>query len=165
MHLGEEAVRAYNNDSTVSFALLVRAILETSALMFTLDKDIARAIEIGNTNELEDRLHKTTIGSRNDSTPETAVNALTCLGKLDKKYSGIRKYYDDLSEFCHPNFYGVLSTYSSVSEDGQFKFGAHKGTGIKLGVAPLKIGILIAAIYYDEIHVKYNELLRVCYSA
>lgn len=58
-------------------------------------------------------------GSRNGVTPHNAVGVLTMVDRLDKDFSGLRKIYDDLSEYAHPNYEGLTSAYSQLkrSED------------------------------------------------
>lgn len=159
VHLSEEALEAYYKHSTITFALLVRATIEAAALMFSLDKHINNALANKDIKSLEEILHRHTIGSKNKSTPVAVVNSLTCLEKLDKKYSGIKKHYDDLSEYCHPNFSGLFMTYGQITKEGKINFGRYEDPGIKIGIVPLRNAILIASFYYDSIREKNNEIL------
>lgn len=64
--------------------------------------------------------NKTTLlllGTRNNEEMPGAINILTVLGKCDKRYPGLMKIYEGLSESAHPNYEGLMSGYSTTNRD------------------------------------------------
>lgn len=57
------------------------------------------------------------LGSRNNDEMPDAINILTILGKCDKRYPGLMKVYENLSESAHPNFEGLMGGYSTTNYD------------------------------------------------
>lgn len=57
------------------------------------------------------------LGSKNEMGPYEAINVVTMIDKGNKKYPGLRKTYDGLSESAHPNFEGQVWGYSKVDHD------------------------------------------------
>ncbi|MDM7957359.1 hypothetical protein [Blastomonas sp.] len=57
------------------------------------------------------------LGSRNNEVMPSAVNILTVLGKCDKRYPGLMKLYEDLSESAHPNYEGMMGGYATTNYD------------------------------------------------
>jgi hypothetical protein len=75
---------------------------------------------------LDDKLNfhlfaeKTTLlllGSRNNVKMPDAINILTVLGKCDKRYPGLMRTYEGLSESTHPNYEGLMGGYSTTNHD------------------------------------------------
>jgi len=67
------------------------------------------------TNDFDDLITKIKFGTR--YTDEiVSINILTQIDKLDKQFKGLRKYYDALCEFTHPNWDGVKGSYSELDE-------------------------------------------------
>lgn len=57
------------------------------------------------------------LGSRNNDEMPDAINILTILGKCDKRYPGLMKKYENLSESAHPNYEGLMGGYSTTNYD------------------------------------------------
>jgi hypothetical protein len=57
------------------------------------------------------------LGSRNNDAMPNAINILTVLEKCDKRYPGLMKIYEGLSESAHPNYEGLLGGYSTTNYD------------------------------------------------
>jgi hypothetical protein len=57
------------------------------------------------------------LGSRNNEAMPDAINILTVLGKCDKRYPGLMKIYEGLSESAHPNYEGLIGGYSTTNYD------------------------------------------------
>lgn len=57
------------------------------------------------------------LGSRNNDEMPNAINILTILGKCDKRYPGLMKKYESLSESAHPNYEGLMGGYSTTNHD------------------------------------------------
>lgn len=57
------------------------------------------------------------LGSRNNDKMPDAINILTILAKCDKRYPGLMKTYENLSESAHPNYEGLMDGYSTTNCD------------------------------------------------
>jgi hypothetical protein len=96
-------------------AILARSVMETTAVLFALQEMVLRVATTGQLGDFD----KTTVmrmlfGSRNKKTPVEAINVLTQIDRMDKTFKGLRSWYDDLSEFAHPNSPGVLISYGRL---------------------------------------------------
>ena len=162
-HLADQAIEIHAANQFLPLMMTVRAAMETGALLYLLDKKIAAAIESEDTKELEVFLKKATIGSRNSDTEIDAVNILTALDHMSKKFPPVRKYYDNLSEFCHPNFAGVLASYSRLSEDKtRLELGPDLSPPLHYFGPPLSVTLVLANEYFNRTREKDDELYRVC---
>jgi hypothetical protein len=56
-------------------------------------------------------------GSRNNKEMPDAINILTVFEKCDKRYPGLMKIYEGLSESAHPNYEGLMGGYSTTNYD------------------------------------------------
>jgi hypothetical protein len=101
----------------VGAAILARALMETTSQLFRLEDLIRRATGSADLDELDDRIMTMLFGSRNRSTRREAVNILTQIDAMDRMFTGLRTWYDDLSELAHPNFAGLLASYARVERE------------------------------------------------
>ena len=92
--------------------------------------------------------------------PETelpvSINILTIIDHADKKIPKLRKNYDRLSEFAHPNWSGALGAYGSRDEDTLITWFKPN----KSDLAPVKrISLSLTILSVQMIEEAYNELL------
>lgn len=163
VNLGEEALSLHRSKSLIPFLLTVRACLETAALMFSLNRYIETAWKNNSIELLTEQLELMALGSRNSTTTFTATNILGAIDKLEKKYPGIRKNYDDLSEYCHPNFEGVLCSYSEITDVNKFAFRL-QSERVKIGEPPLEIALIVGLHAYDCARFNYNKMVEKFYA-
>lgn len=117
--LVEASIQLCKADKGMGAAILARAVLEATALLFAL-AEMAEAVMAGeNLDTFDGRLNAMLVGSRNQRTPVEAINILTHIKKMDKSFEGLLEHYDLLSEIAHPNFAGVLGSYGRA---GSVKF-------------------------------------------
>ena len=57
------------------------------------------------------------LGGRREDSPYAAINILSVLDRAEKKYPGLRKAYDDLSESAHPNCDGMGIGFSKIDRE------------------------------------------------
>ena len=142
------ASNLFDRDTRVSAFILTRAALESVAIINAINKRMLRAIEeneVGDSGEIFERLGW---GSKNDLTPADAINILTQITKLDKQYPEmhVQIQYDDLSEVSHPNWGGVVGSYSHFDSDELYQV-IDQGT---LLPASLGLKALVTAISIFE---------------
>lgn len=108
----------YHQGHGLGARILLRSGFETLATLTYLNLLIEQVID--------DKLNfhvfgkKTTLlllGSRNNEAMPDAINIITILEKCDKRYSGLIKIYEDLSESTHPNYEGLMGGYSTTNYD------------------------------------------------
>jgi len=94
---------------------LIRSLFENIAVTYrisaAIDNSLKSNILIQN---FDDLIMKLSFGTKYDNVLK-AISILTNIEKLDKVYNGIKKYYDDLCEFVHPNWNGVEGSYSQLN--------------------------------------------------
>jgi hypothetical protein len=163
VNLGEESVMLHGHKSLIPFLLTVRACLETAALIFSLNRYIEAALDGNSLDLLTDQLHRTALGSRNSTTDFDSVNILGAIDKLEKSFPGIREHYDNLSEYCHPNFEGVLCSYSDLTDENEHSY-LLQTERVKVGEAPLKIALISGLEAYDYARENYKILVERFYA-
>ena len=160
--LTEKVLPLYESEQRVPAFLVTRAIIESVALLYQLHRKIVSAIEASDVVELNDWLWNAIFGSRNTDTDMTSPNVLTALDRMDKEHPGIREMYDQLSEFCHPNYGGVLASYSHLSEDKSILYlGPDPNSLLPMGSFPFVSSLKIAYHYYKQIQVDLDNLKQV----
>lgn len=119
MHdLGQQILVLSQQQHLLGARILLRSAIETLATLIYLnqkmDAVIARELSFFAFDELTKQL---LMGSRTGATSQAAINILTVLAKAEKKHSGLVSMHERLSESAHPNFDGVLYTYSASDPD------------------------------------------------
>lgn len=96
--------------------ILIRSIMECTAVMFYLDKFVRKCISDNKIGDFDDRVMKLIFGSKDGTTSLQAMNILTIIDHWNKDTPIIRQIYDDLSEFAHPNWSGVDGSYVKIDK-------------------------------------------------
>ena len=99
--------------------ILLRSGFETLAMLIYLNENMAAVLQ-GNLDfhEFSDLTARQSVGSKLKAWSNLeSVNVLTMLNKGDKKYPGLRRLYDGLSESAHPSFEGTVWGYSKVDHN------------------------------------------------
>ena len=98
--------------------ILIRCVLETLAVLIFLNEKILKVTtgqyDFDEFSKLTSRLM---LGGRREDSPYAAINILSVLDRAEKKYPGLRKAYDDLSESAHPNCDGMGIGYSRIDRE------------------------------------------------
>ena len=119
-------LRMFDFSESVQLLLKQNKVIPAIPLIRSLFENVAITNRIVNavdssllnkklTNDFDDLITKIKFGTRyNDEI--VSINVLTQIDKLDKQFNGLRKCYDDLCEFTHPNWDGVEGSYSELDE-------------------------------------------------
>lgn len=139
---------------------MIRAVVETTAMIYWLDKKTAEFLKVRNEEAFDEFLMKGMLGSKDETTPEESYNVLTAINHLDKEFENLRKMYDTLCEFTHPNYSGVMGSYAKIEKDC---YAAHLGKehrkpSLAFGLVPLIGCIEIFTDYYNTIADKLQVL-------
>lgn len=154
VEIATEAQRCLHDTQAISAAILIRAALESTAVMYYVDNAVQTAVAEDKVGAAEEVLLRVIDGGKkwqSDDAPVESVNALTMIGHLGKKYEGFIKGYDYLCEIAHPNKAGAITAYASHDEE------------LNLSLAPPPpeaadhlYPILLAALSAFQVH--YNRI-------
>ncbi len=98
--------------------ILLRSGLETLATLIYLNQLIQLVVDGELSFQLFSKKTSTLLlGSRDGSTNHQSLNIVTILTKCDKRYPGLKKLFEVLSESAHPNYEGMMIGYSDVDHD------------------------------------------------
>jgi len=155
------AATSLENAQYISALISARAAQETFSVLayinfklerFESDKDLAALLDI---------TKRLSIGWKGDAEFPEMINVLTCVDFVNKKLDpNFRRLYDILSESAHPNYSGVLGSYSLANHDTlEVKVGLNKDAeeGLYENVTST---ILICSILFTNIQGSYESLLN-----
>jgi hypothetical protein len=114
--LGRCACDVLAKDDVAAGILLTRAVIESTAFIWRL-KEILKDRQKYSPADLHDTLDKMLLGWKNDPAFPQAFNILTTINHMDRQFPGVRARYDELSEFAHPNWSGVLGLFSVTDHE------------------------------------------------
>ncbi len=113
-----QSVVLYELNHGLGSRVLLRSGFETLAVLIYLNHITRQVLDRElNFHDFSEKTTSLTTGSKDGSTETSAINVLTMLDRTDKRYPGIRKVYDSLSESAHPNWEGLCWGYSKIDHD------------------------------------------------
>lgn len=144
--LADGAVSEFQDGRWVSATVLVRAIVETAAVLHSLESRVSRALDMRNDGELTEFLRRTMVASRSEPDLPEAINVLGLIDKVDRDFRGFRRAYDQLSEYCHPNWCGALGAFSELDgENRTVSFAAFDRSNARSASISGLMGALVVA--------------------
>ncbi len=158
--IANSALGLVQNNSRVPAVMLVRSLMETTAMVYSLHLKTNTFLSDSNEIDFDDFLMKALLGSRDETTDITSVNILTMIDKVNREFDGFRAMYDGLCEYTHPNWRGVMLSYSQIDRDN---FTTHLGpvptepaSGVLLG--PFVASLSIFKDVYDQTGNEIEEI-------
>jgi len=119
--IGEAIVKTYEADLFVSSIILCRSLQETVALLWHTNRACKRYLEDDGNSELDQTLMRILLGFKDKGDGQenipNAINIMTCIDKVEREIPGFRKNYDQLSEYAHPNWSGVLGMFATTDHE------------------------------------------------
>ena len=152
--LGEASCSLYEDNMMASAFTLTRGALETSAMLHWLYKKMVETVTSKKVGaELDELLMKALLG-RKDRPGYQPINVQTYVDHLGKKFKGasIKDSYSALSEYAHPNWFGVMSLYGKFDKQarclnlGWPEAGVRVGEGLPL----LCVALGVFKYYYEQ---------------
>jgi hypothetical protein len=128
VNLSKNNIQLFEKNELLSAMILTRSIFETSALLFSVYKKLERAVIDKEIISIENFIERVAIGSRYNPTQNPkgeevlAYNIMSAIDMLDKTFKGIKRDYDLVSEFAHPNHSGALSNFANIVNNEVVKF-------------------------------------------
>ncbi len=151
--IADVAIDLYENDRLVPAFIETRAVVETTAMVYWLYQRSCEFVEKPDEDSFDEFLMKGMLGSRNGTTKHESYNVLTAVDRLDKEYDGLRQMYDTLCEFTHPNWSGVMGSYSKIDKDNYILYlgKEHRKPPLAFGLGPLIGSLSIFQSYYNAL--------------
>ncbi len=125
LELASGAVLELENSNALSGIIIARSVQECAASCHYYSKKLEQCIRDDSANGLDDHAMKFLLGSRWSDWEHSSVNILTAIDKADKALPGFRSSYDNLSEYCHPNYSGVAFCFSRRNGKYDVRFGSY----------------------------------------
>ena len=149
--IADGAISEFVAGRWVAATILVRAVVETTALLFALDRRVSRAIREKNDDDLTEFLRRTMVSSRTEPDLPEAINVLNFIDSVEKEFPGFRRRYEELSEYAHPNWCGVLGAFSELDRESHtVAFEAFDRVPAKSNVAGLMSALVVAQHVYNS---------------
>ena len=118
LNLGSISAQLWEKEEATPSILLARSVMETVANLYIYYKSLKKLMLDGaSLNEIDDHCMQNCFASRDIPGLPIAVNILTQLNKIEKDIPHFKEVYDDLSEVCHPNYWGVLRGYGKLDQE------------------------------------------------
>jgi len=165
--LSDEARILLSAKKVLPSLILARAAFETTAALFTLRKKIKSVLDSEKLGQIDDEVVKLVLGSRSGIGTVEAFNVLTFIDHLNETFEGLRKTYEDLCDFTHPNWSGCYGVYGQL--DRQTKsvtFKKNSGKALEfpysLGITSLVMALEIFIDHYHELSEILPKFTEVC---
>ena len=157
----EGAATSLGNAQYTPALVNARAAQETVSVLAYINFKLERFESDKDLEALLDITKRLSIGWKGDAEFPEMINVLTCVDFVNKKLDpNFRRLYDILSESAHPNYSGVLGSYSIANHDTlEVKVGLNKDAkeGLYENVTST---ILICSILFENIQDRYESLLN-----
>lgn len=165
--LSRTACDCYDKGDVVAAIILTRSATEVSAAAWYMMELVNRQIEHGVQPDLDDKVMKLLLGHKNATDMPVAINVLTFMDILDKTLPGVRRAYDTLSEYAHPNWSGTALAYS---KNDTTEFLTNFGKGLRAepdNHAAIGLNCLLGSLEvfewsYNSISEAMPDFIRVC---
>jgi hypothetical protein len=111
----EQAIVLNKQDHILGARILIRSAFETLAMLIYLNQQMAKVIDGAlDFHSFSKKTEALLLGSKDSSTPISAINIITIFAACEKNYKGIKRIYEILSENAHPNFGGMSEGYTDI---------------------------------------------------
>ena len=164
--LSETALELYKKEHRlISAFLITRAIQETTALFYWFYEKLEQATKNNELGDFDNFIMRTLFGWRlkDDDFPK-APNILTAVDRLDKIIDKFRYGYERISEYCHPNYSGVLGAYATTDRKTAITyFGkGYSRLSSSIGLNTLIASIILFNYYYNESAKLMPKFIKIC---
>jgi hypothetical protein len=112
--LAEDTFSLIDAGRYLGAAILTRSMLESTAVLGFLLRSVERFERTNDLSALYGRVAKVVVGARNgDEGDPVSVHVLDAIRDSDARLpiSGLMNLYENLSEFAHPNWSGLLGSF------------------------------------------------------
>ncbi|CAN7781069.1 hypothetical protein LJR296_008007 [Cupriavidus necator] len=134
--LADDALPLIDAGRHLSAAILVRSMLESTAVLGFLLRSLETLERTSDVQALYKRVAKVVVGSRNgDEGSPVSVHVLDAIREADIRLPvpGLMRLYETLSEFAHPNWSGLMGTFGTHESALHVRFGGQPRATPALG--------------------------------
>jgi hypothetical protein len=157
--LADGSISEFDSGRWIAATILVRAVVETTALLFALDQKVTRALQGKSDGALTEFLRRTMVSSRTEPNLPEAINVLNFIDAVEKDFPGFRRSYEDLSEYAHPNWCGVLGAFSELdAKTHTVAFGAFDRVPATTNISGLVAALVVAEYVYNNCATQIDRL-------
>lgn len=151
--LTDVAMELYESNRLVPAFVMTRGVVETAAMTYWLHKKTGEFLESKDENAYDEFLMKGMLGSKDGTTKHESYNILTAVDHLDGEFKGFRDMYNTLCEFTHPNWSGVMGSYSKLDRKAHtLRLGKeHRSPPVAFGLGPLIGSLAVFRDYYNSL--------------
>lgn len=162
--LSETAINLFELKRIVPATIITRAVYETTAILYSLDVKIEEVIRTKDVENIDQFFMKSLFGGRIKNAPIECTNILGAVDRINKKFKHFRESYDDLSEYAHPNWSGLMGSYGNfVKETATLHLGREASKISAMVALPLLAASLAIFLhYYDKIKKQLPEFNNIC---
>jgi len=153
----------WNAKNVVGSILIARALLETIAISKFIADELEKLVTGKQIDAIDELAYKQLFSTRNETQVAEgwgfkARSILTYIDKLDNYLAGVRDAYDFLSEFCHPNGIGHLSTYGEMNRtNGTVSFSEAAPT--ILGIQGHVLNCFMMILFVERIMDTFDQIV------
>jgi hypothetical protein len=156
--LSDSALRLIEAENYTSSMVLIRSAFETLALTFYMSGKLETTINGNDPSGIDELAMKLLMGTRTPDTEYKSVSILTAIQKFEKTLSGAQTFYDDLSEFAHPNLEGTAVPFSFDTElIHKVAFGRDASTS-KMAKARALRDLYLTLSLFELSYNKFNDI-------
>lgn len=149
--LASAAMHYLDRKRVVPASILTRSIVETVAVLFCLNQAIEQFLESPDEDKIDKFLVSSLVGARWEGHPVQSINVLTLIDRVTKTVPAFRSSYDNLSEYAHPNWSGLLGSYGTINhESHELRLGIRdRSSSFKSAGLVLSSALLTFKHYYN----------------
>ena len=174
LELTGAAIREMNRNNIVASHTLVRAVLETTCLLFDAVRLARKSVdknELAALNDVDKYLMDVLVGFKSPgwsfSEEYIARNVLTIIQRLTRELEiDLMWFYEGLSEHAHPNYLGMLGMYQTFLPAGEFVVQFGRPTGDRLQASmKMAVGGLAIAVEMMQMAMEQHDAIRHAFAA
>jgi len=158
------AIDLFKSNRLAPAALVTRGAFETTAVLCSLHVKLKEVIENKDLCNIDKYLMTSLFGGRVKGSPTKSENILDSIDRATKEFEPYRESYDELCEYAHPNWTGVMGSYSWLDKPKHTLLlgREHSKVGIMGALPLLLISMALFINYYNEIKKELTAFINIC---
>lgn len=170
--LSKIAIELIDKKKCLAAAILIRSIMETTAMLYYVYNKMKSVVEKNDVGDIDEYLMRVILGCKEQEDLSKPINVLTAIQKVDKWLNkGIPEektknifmgFYNALSDYTHPNWWGGLGAYGEVNAEFMSLKCATPNIPISEVVAPLAATLSVFKHVYMEINNLMEAFIKTC---
>lgn len=163
--IGKSACEFYIERKYIQAIILARAVMESSAAIFYLYYKLDEFMKDKDIYKFDEFIMRCLLGQRIDNKYNIkSINIMTMIEKTEKQFNGFLELYNDLCEYTHPNWSGVMGFYSTTNRKKHITEFSSPNTVNQLatGLPALKASLLIVVEVSNIISEVMGKVIKLC---